>query len=222
MSVQGQQGIDTGGIWLQDFGTYVSSGYVDSGYIVYDLPDNKVAMELIAQVEPPLFGTVTGSISVDQPLSQNFEEVGIQAVPLPANIVWPLNQIRGTQYQVRFTLQSNPDEDQDLDRDATPTLGHWTLKAFPAIATGIEISCVLIMSREAVEKDVLRPFDPYAEYEYLESIRQNQQVIQYVEGPFMRNVIIKSLDWLPNLEQVGGPYSGYHAYLIVYMESLPN
>jgi hypothetical protein len=78
------------------------------------------------------------------------------------------------------------------------------------------------MSREVVEKDLLRPFDPYAEYEYLESLRQEQVVVQYIEGPFVRNVLINSLDWLPNLQQIGGPYSGYNSYLIVYCESLPN
>jgi hypothetical protein len=218
MSIQGNQGINQGGVWLIDKSSFVDSGYVESGFIAYDLPDDKVAMSLVSQVLPPRSGTITAAMSVDQPLSQNFEDVGLQSVPLPSKIDWKLHQLRGTQFQVRFTLTASMTEPEVI----SPILGNWTLKSYPAISTGIDITCVLIMTREVVEKDLLRPFDPYLEYEYLEDIRQNQEVVQYVEGTFVRNVILTSLDWLPNLEQIGGPYSGYNAYLIVNMESLPN
>jgi hypothetical protein len=222
MSVPGVGGVVTGGIWTQDPVSYVQSGRVESGYIVYDLPDDKVAMELLAEAEPPLSGAIHSYLSVDQPLATNPTLVGYSAIPLPANMDWPLSQVRGKKFQVAFELNSTPDEDLDADRDATPVLGRWTLKSYAAISTGIEISVVLVMTREVVERDLLRPFDPYAEYEYIEGLRQEQQVVQYIEGPFMRNCLITSLDWLPNLQQVGGPYSGYNSYLIVYLESLPN
>lgn len=222
MSINGVQNQITGGIWTRDNAEYVESGSVDSGYITYDLPDDKVAMELDVEMEPPLFGSVLGQMSVDQPLLANYVTVGFYQDTMPPNIKWPLNQLRGKKFQVRFVLESHPDADNDFDRDATPTLGRWTLKSYPAISTGIDISVPLIMTRQVVSRDLLRPFDPYEEYEYLESLRQSQQVIQYVEGPFTRDVLINSLDWLPNLEQYGGSYSGFNAYLMVYMESLPN
>jgi hypothetical protein len=222
MSIDGVAGEWPGGIWLEDKSKYVAKGVVESGYVVYDLPDDKVAMTLMAEFDPPLTGSVSSFVSVDAPLMEDYTPVGYWSVPLPANLNWPINQMRGKRFQVRFELGALPNDDFDLDRDSTPTLGRWTLKAYPAISTGIEISVVLIMDRAVVEKDLLRPFDPYAEYDYLENLRQQQQIVQYVEGPFTRSVLIQSLDWLPNLQQVGGPYSGYNAYLIVYLESLPN
>ena len=104
--------------------------------------------------------------------------------------------------------------------DQPSTLARWTLKAFPGVSTGITISAVLLLSRRDEEKGLMIALDPYAEYEYLENIRQTQQVIEYVEGPFTRNAIITQLDWLPNLEQNGGDQRGYNADLIVYLQTL--
>ena len=215
MSVQGQQGIDSGGIYTMDTQHYVSEGFVDSGYTVFDLPDDKVAMSMVGQVLPPQLGTVEGQLSVDQPLMENYRSIGVQAAPQSSIMNWDIPQTRGSQFQVRFILESSD------DRTGSPTLSHWTLKAYAAVSTGIMISVVLIMDRLTVEKDLLRPFDPYAEYDYLEECRQDQRVIQYVEGPFVRNGIITQLDWLPNLEQFGGPWTGYQSYLIVYFKTLP-
>jgi hypothetical protein len=210
MALQGPNG----GVWTIDSDSFVDVGTVDSGYIVYDIPDNKVAMNLVGQVLTNV-GTVSGFVSVDQPLQQNYRLAGTVQAEDPATFSWPLPEIRGGQFQVQFKLTPS----DDLSK--SPTLSNWTLKAFPGVSTGIEISVVLIMSRQVLEKDLIRPFDPYEEYDYLENLRQNQQVIQYVEGPFVRDVIITSLDWLPNLEQYGGAYSGYNSYLIVYCETLP-
>ena len=215
MSVQGQQGISYGGLWTMDPEHYVGAGYVDSGYIQYDLPDDKVAMEMVGQVLPPLGGGVVGEVSVDQALTQNYRPVGQLTTGAPSTFQWSVRQLRGTQFQARLTMTPS------ADRKTAPTLSHWAMKSYAAISTGMMISVVLIMHRETVEKDLLRPFDPYAEYDYLEQCRQDQRIIQYVEGPFMKNGVITQLDWLPNIQQYGGDRIGYNAYLIVYLKTLP-
>jgi hypothetical protein len=211
MSLQGNEGIQQGGVWVAA-GTPVGAGSVESGYVGYDIPDAKVAMVLESRILPPFGGGLQGSVSLDAPLSQDYRLVGLSTDPQTGLLTWPLPQLRGELFQVAIELDAND--------EGSPTLSRWTLKAYPGVSTGIEISVVLMMSRKVAEKGLELPYDPYEEYEYLESLRQSQQVIQYIEGPFVRNGVIQSLDWLPNLEQNGGAQSGYNTDLIVYIQTL--
>jgi hypothetical protein len=211
MCLQGNEGIQQGGIWTAG-ADLVESGTIESGYIGFDIPDAKVAMVLESRILPPFGGGIKGFICLDTALGEGYRECGVSTDPTTGFQSWPLPQLRGELYQVEIEL--------DAEGAQSPTFSRWTLKAYPGVSTGIEISVPLIMSRKVTEKGIDLPYDPYEEYEFLEGLRQNQQVIQYVEGPFVRNGVIQSLDWLPNLEQVGGPYSGYDSYLMVYIQTL--
>jgi len=61
--------------------------------------------------------------------------------------------------------------------------------------------------------------DPYKEYAFLEALRQSQQVVSYVEGPFQASVTVDMLDWLPerrrNITQ-----GGYHGDMVVYLKTV--
>lgn len=214
MSLQGNQGVQIGGIWTQDANNVVPSGTVDSGYITYGLSDDKVAMILDARITPPLSGSMSGYLSVDQAQAQNYSLMGNTFSTRPRN-PWTINQVRGELFQVQIQLNA-----PTTRGNAGPILSRWILKSYPAIATGIEISVVLLLSREVEDIGINRYYDPYAEYAYLENLRQTQQVVTYVEGPFVREVIISSLDWLPNLRQAGSNFSGYNADLICYLKTL--
>jgi hypothetical protein len=220
MSLQGNEGIQQGGIWVASTQPEMS-GTVESGYVGYDIPDDKVAMALgcRVQVSDPLDGTVSGYISLDASLGNTdaYRLYGITQPPKSSDVFgagqWGLPQLRAELFQVMLRLQTGEDGE-------TPVLSRWTLKAFPGVSTGIMISVVLLLARKVTEKGIDLPYDPYAEYEFLENLRQTQQVIQYIEGPFVRNGVIQQLDWLPNLEQNGGGTSGYDTDLIVYIQTL--
>lgn len=232
------------GVYTLDPLQVVPSGTVESGYIVYDLMDPKVAVSLQATATtpgidvpatrlggPPAAPVISAQLASDGLLGLGYERVGnaYAGEPIP---IWPIANARAVAFQVELQLNRfyttpstpgwipprpvRPTETQIL---GSPVLSRWTLKALPGVATGIQISAVLQMSRLTEEKSLQLPYDPYEEYEYLESLRQTQQVVQYVEGPFVRDVVITQLDWLPNLEQDGGSQSGYNTDLIVYMES---
>ncbi len=206
--------MDFTGLWVNDPQNKVTSGYVDSGYITYGIPDNKVAMVLTARCQSPLNGNYKAYMSIDQPLSQNWSEVGVTYTGLQAG-PYPLPQLRGENFQVRMVLGTGGSNE-------TPILNRWILKAYPAVVAGIQISVVLMLSRQIDEQGVLRAFDPYVEYAFMERLRRTQQVVQYVEGPFTIPVIVTSLDWLPNEEQGNaGTWRGYNADLVVYLKSLP-
>ena len=105
----------------------------------------------------------------------------------------------------------------------TPTLNRWLLKAYPAVVAGIYILVPIILSRRAEEQGVNQAFDPYYEYDFLENLRQTQQIIKYVEGPFTRTVVITSLDWIPYAEQGNvSDWRGYNADLVVTLKSFPD
>lgn len=202
------------GLWVNTPLHKVTSGYVDSGYITYGIPDNKVALQLSAHAQSPLDGTITGYLSVDQPLGKNFSEVGTtysgqQQRP------WKVTQVRGNQYQVRIQLTT-------AGTNLTPTFQRWLLKSYPAVVSGTQIIVPITLFRATTEQSLVRPFDPYYELSYLESLRQSQQVISYVEGPYQATVIISTLDWVPFGEQGNaGDRRGYNGTLVVYMKSFP-
>jgi hypothetical protein len=206
-------------IWTLKPGYAVPEGSVESGQIWYDIPDDKVAMELDTRALAPYFGSWQGWIALDANWSQNYRLVGASTYHNGEGY-WALPQLRAELFQVKLVLTASTGAQGQGIAGQGPTLTRWTLKAFPAIATGIEISCVLLLSRVDTEKGMYRPFDPYAEYAFLENLRQRQQVITYVEGPFAKDVLITSLDWLPNLEQNNGNRSGFQSDLIVYMKTL--
>lgn len=206
--------MDSTGLWVYDPQNKVTSGYVDSGYITYGIPDTKVAMALTLRALPPLNGSYRAFVSADQQLSANYSQVGETFTAIPSTL-YSLTQIRGEQYQVRVTLSTN-------GSNGSPVLNRWTLKAYPAVVAGIQVSVVLMLSRMVTEQGVKRSYDPYEEYAFMENLRQSQQVVQYVEGSFVLTVIVTSLDWLPNREQGNrGLWRGYDADLVVYLKSLP-
>ncbi len=211
--VQGNPGTTIGGVYVIDNANKVASGTVQSGGIEFDLAEDKVAISLQANMVSPLNGSVYGFMAVDQPVGQNYSPVG-QTFQTRPGLPWALDQLRGQIFDVEIQLNSG-------GANLSPTLARWTLKALPGVATGILISVVLILPTRGEEKGLAQPFSPYQEYAFLENLRQNQQVITYVEGPFMKNGIIQQLDWLPNLQQAGGANSGFNANLIVYILTLP-
>ena len=78
---------------------------------------------------------------------------------------------------------------------------------------------VLQMYPEAIVDGAQDYKNGYAEYVYLDQIRRTQQIVWYVEGPLSAQVLIESIDWLP--EKPRGDYiKGFHALLVVTMKTI--
>ena len=73
------------GIWANHRTNKVAKGTLDSGYITYGVPDEKVALQLSARAQNPLDGTMKGLISVDQPLGENYGPAGATYSSLSPN-----------------------------------------------------------------------------------------------------------------------------------------
>ena len=87
MAVQGL------GLYTIDNANIVDSGTIESGWIVFDLADDKVAMSVGIRPTAPFLGSARGFMSVDQPVGENYSEIGETFPPLPAT-PWALNQLR--------------------------------------------------------------------------------------------------------------------------------
>jgi hypothetical protein len=192
------------GIYLDD-SVPVDSGYVDSGYITFGIPDDKILMSGDIRTLTPVDGVVTMSIGMD---GQNLVPVGEVSDTIPSG-VFPVAQIRGENATVRLTLA--PDGGTD-----GPTLLRWTTQAIPAVVSGTTISVVLNMKDTAVELGQDISQFPYAEYAYLEALREAQEVVTYQEGPYSAQVTVDELDWLPYSLQNDNP--GFHGTLVVYLK----
>lgn len=203
------------GVYTQA-GTLVPSGYVQSGYINFGIPDDKIVMAGDIGTIIPQQGKVTMQLASDS-ASNVFASVGTQESSAdggtPNQSVFAISQIRGEQLTVRLNLSRDPMTGQ------SPIMHRWTIKALPAVTAGTTISAVLRMwqVQDAHGQDVF--YDPYVEKAFLENLRTTQTVFQYQEGPFSALCTIDEIDWLPEKDRDADPGGGYQGNVIVYLKS---
>ena len=124
----------------------------------------------------------------------------------------------GEQYRLMTTLNAAPEPTPYTN--VSPVMNRVALKALPGIPSGIMISVVLNLFEQVETDDGLwQAFDPYVEYDFLEAIRQSQQVVQYVEGPRTFNVTVDMIDWLPERHRPPN-VGGYSGDMVVYLKTL--
>lgn len=192
--------IDGVGVFTQA-PTFVGAGSIESGYSEFGIPDDKVAIAGLLALEQPVLGSASMSVGVDQ---GTVSEVAFQPGGSPSISPFPISQIRGGLFSVRTSLMS------DGDFGNTPTLFRWMLKALPTLVGGTVISVVLILHKSVQVQDGDQWVNVYAEKAYLEGLRQTQEIITYVEGPFTAPVTVDEIDWLPFKlrDEPGGGYEG--------------
>ena len=120
-------GVPNQGLYVSDPDNLVPTGTLDSGYITYGIPDNKIAMSLSYRTDGQ--GGVEGQVSVD---TGGFGTYGV-TVPGEAVTMWPLPQLTGEYFEIRTTLFPEPDGN-------TPVLARWLMSSIAAVTAGIEIS----------------------------------------------------------------------------------
>lgn len=211
------------GIYANTPTKYATQAWVESGYITYGIPDEKVALQLSVRSQPtktddPL-GQIFGYVSVTKQLSNAYTYMGTTKTTI--NPKWAF-QLRGEQYQVRINFEAGTAGTEETPIPTTPVLNRWILKAYPAIVSGTTIIVPITLARTVLEQGLYRAVDPYAELAYLQTIRQSQTIVKYVEGPFTATVIITTLDWIPFQEQGNaGNRRGYEGTLVVYLKTFP-
>ena len=203
-----------GGVYQQS-ANLVSSGTITSGWMSWDIPENKTAL-YTRITSPGLVGQVGVSVSVDY---GNSTYIGVFATNTPnttaPDAVMPVPASgAGLQGKLfNYTLTLTP------AGNVSPVINRWQLDALPQVSSETNIIAVLQMYPEAVVDGAQDYKNGYAEYVYLDQIRRTQQIVWYVEGPLSAQVLIESIDWLP--EKPRGDYiKGFHALLVVTMKTI--
>jgi hypothetical protein len=168
--------------------TFVSSGTVDSGYIAYDIPDDKVAAFLDCRYVEPMTGSHQPFLSADRGA---FVSIG-QRTAGQGREPFSIPQIRGGEFEVRETLLCG------ASNSAGPTITRTILKSLPGVASGTTISpTIQFVNRVLDNLGGEFYMDIPGELAFLEGLRESQQIVTYQEGSSLYSVTVDSIDFLP-------------------------
>jgi len=173
---------------------YVSSGSITSGTFDYGIPDKKI---------PVLFdygAVATGGSSVsalvildpNDPTITTSQTITTFTSGSATEYQLPTITTKAEQFQVTVTLTSGSSQ------TVSPVLHRWTLKSWPTVVQGTMISAVLQLFSVNVVDGLEVYSDPYGEFNWLETRRQNQDIITYTEGALSVTAIVEGMDWIPH------------------------
>jgi hypothetical protein len=206
-------GVSYSGVWTQDPANVVASGFIDSGLVENNIPDQKIA----AMINEQSSGTGTVSFNA-QADGGGYAALGPIAPATPTTapeLLSPL--VRYTELNVSVVLTKGTGNE-------TPLLRRWTLKSIPAVVSGTTISVVAMLYSAVDSHGVVRAVDPYAELNYLETLRLSQQPCIYTEGNpngvyYQATVTIDSMDFLPEHER-DTQQRGFDGVVVIYMKAI--
>ena len=194
--------------------TFVDSGYVQSGFIGYGIPDDKTVLAASVGTIQPQLGNVAVSLASDSS-QQTLTFIGNQSSGSPNSTILPVNAMRGDLFTIRLTLTPDPE-----NLFVGPTVHRWLLKAIPAITSGTTVSVVIRLwdVEDVYGQDT--PFNPYVEKAFLENLRTTQTVFAYTEGPLTYPYCtIDEIDWLPHKFRDSIAEGGFEGNIIVYIKT---
>lgn len=187
--------------------TYVTSGFVQSGYIGFRIPDQKV---LIAYSVDLTNSTSEIGASINQDDSNTYSLGTSSNVE---NYQFSVPQVYGELFETTLTLYSGS------SNTTTPTVRRATLQAFPAITAGKDIIAALRFFDE-IELRSQRPatMNVYQELAFLETLRLNQTVVTYQEGSTSWQVVIDDIDMV-YYQRSQLPAGGFNGVCVVTMKT---
>jgi len=210
---------NTTGVW--SVSNYVPTGYIQSGIYTFGIPDKKIPVFFDYGVSAGA-GKAQASIVMDEHDPDYQGELLLPSVTgnsetevmIPTN-----NQAENLSTKMYLTASVAYDGSGNMTHPYSPILYRWTTKAWPAVASETTIS-VVVQLFSVNRVDGMESFtDPYAEYIYLDTLRRNQQIVQYQEGPITANVIVDQLDWLPHKRR-DNYENGFEGDCVVYLKTI--
>ena len=194
--------VDGLGVYLET-ATPVASGNVVTGWINYDISDDKVAL-YVDLLHEPLHGTIMAALAVDNAAVVNLGTSSEQGFSKPTSL--QANQSRGSQFQLTFTLTPTS--------NVSPKLTRWTLRSYPAPNRSSQFMVPIILAPTVAVRNGERACDIVAERIFLESQLTSQQVISYQQGNDTYQVVMFDFEFLPEKMTEKGDMQGiFLAYL---------
>lgn len=202
------------GVWQQS-DNLVPTATLESGWISYDIPENKTAL-FTRIIAPDMKGYITASVTPDYGNSVFIGTFSANSPnTIPAQNIMPIPAsgagIPGKVYNYTLTFISENNE--------SPVLNRWQLDALPQVSSETNIMVVLSPYPDSVVEGADTWYDPYAEYIYLDQIRRNATVVWYVEGRLSAQVIIESVEWCPD-RQRADYQKGYLGIIVCTLKTI--
>lgn len=204
------------GLYGPDAANLVASGSIDSGYVMYDLTDNKVACLLDVQsLGAPQFGTTIPYVSVDTgPFVPAGEQVAGAASGLATFGVGPKT---GQRFEVRIQLQRD-----GTTTSAGPTITRWTLRSYPAPARPLTWQLPLVLNESVTNASSgSAGFDPLVELQALESMATSGQMVTFQEGLVSFPVFVQDVEFLATYPTEDRANKYYNGIALVTLVGLP-
>lgn len=193
---------------------YVTSGTLVSGVFDYGIPDQKTPVFFDYNANVPGASTVGATVVFnpgdDNTSTQTLATYGTGGNPEVAFANNPY--VKGKQFQVTMTLTRGA-------ATVSPILHRWTLKAWPGIAQGTQISVVTNLNKQIVVdgKEVAQDSD--SEYVWLDTRRLNQDIVTYTEGALSVLCTVVELDRIPHKLQ--DTYEGgFEGDCVIYLKTV--
>jgi hypothetical protein len=182
---------------------YVATGNITTSIFDYGIPDQKAPVYFEYGGVTPTGTTLQANVicepqesfALTLPISSFVSPttIGVATKEYPMPTVGGISNPKSSQFQVVVNLNAN------TSKSYSPTLYRWTLKSFPNVVSGTNISVVLQLASVAVVDGEEVYIDPYDNFYWLESLRQAQNLVVYTEGPLSASIaIVESLDWIPH------------------------
>lgn len=191
----------------------VAEGTIDSGFILFDLPDLKVALQLLVQSPVPLpAGSYQTFVAADGgPFVAGGTHMPFNADP----VLFNLPQISAQRFEIRV----------NLIRDATkltvsPTISRYTLKAWPAPVRPLIWQVPLILDESVVNSSSSTDgFDPLTELQALESMAASGQLVNFQEGFQSYPVLVTDVEFLPDYTTEDRRY--FNGVALIQLKGVP-
>jgi hypothetical protein len=202
------------GLWTINPDYYVAEGFIDTGLLTYNLPDDKIACMVSCRYYSG--GSVAFNFNPNQGGYASMTPISPNTPSTTPELLSDL--VRFEEGNLSIVLLPN------VATTETPILRRVTLKSLPATVSGTTISAVCLLYSQVQSHGVKRAVDPYVELAWLESLRLSQQPLYYTEGnpngtAYTATCVVNSIDWLPEHERDTGQY-GWDGVAIVYLTAL--
>jgi hypothetical protein len=198
---------------------FVANGSITSSIFDYGIPDQKAPVYFEYGGVTPT-GTNLQANVICEPQESFAQTINIDSFTSPTTIGTSVKEYavahnpKSSQFQVVVNLNASS------GGVTSPTLYRWTLKSFPNVVSGTNISVVLqLFSVNTVDGEEVY-IDPYDNYYWLESLRQSQNLVTYTEGPLSASIaIIETLDWIPHKRR-NNYENGFEGDCVVTLKTL--
>ena len=202
------------GFFYEDTTHLAPQGYIDSGYILYDLSDLKVGVMLDVQSPVPLPGGYYAAYISSDGAAWRAAGVHHPADPDPVN--FSLSQVQAQRFEIRFQLYRDA-----VNPAIGPLISRFTLRAWPTPRRPLVWQMPLLINEDILTTaSDTEGFSPLAQVQFLEGLCIAGEVVNFQEGLFSYPVIVADVTFLPDAQTLRASF--FNGVALVQLKGIPN